>query len=36
MADTAHKTEDEKMEYFDDPDVLEEKIEELALWIKSS
>lgn len=36
MADTAIKTEEEKKEYFDEPDVLEEKIETLALWIKSS
>lgn len=36
MASTAHKTEEEKREYFDDPDVLEEKIERLAQLVKSS
>ena len=36
MADTAIKTEEEKKEYFDEPEELEEKIEKLALWIKSS
>ena len=36
MADTAIKNEDEKQEYFDEPDVLEEKIDTLAMWIKSA
>jgi hypothetical protein len=36
MADTAIKTEEEKKEYFDEPEELEEKIEKLALWIRSS
>jgi hypothetical protein len=36
MADTAHKTEEEKLEYFDAPDILSEKIEKLALWVRSS
>lgn len=30
MADTAHKTEEEKKEYFDTPEVLEQKIAKLA------
>lgn len=36
MADTAIKNEEEKKEYFDSPEELDEKIEMLALWIKSS
>jgi len=27
MAETAHKTEDEKKEYFDEPKVLEQKVD---------
>ena len=30
MADTAHKSEEEKKEYFDEPEVLKYKISELA------
>ena len=30
MADTAIKTEEEKKEYFDSPEVLDQKIEMLA------
>ena len=36
MANTALKTDEEKMEYFDEPDVLEEKITRLADMIKNS
>jgi len=36
MADTAIKSEEEKMEYFDPPAVLEEKCEKLALMIMSA
>ncbi|CDW73522.1 transcriptional sir2 family protein [Stylonychia lemnae] len=36
MADTAIKSEEEKKEYFDTPEVLDQKVEMLALWIKSS
>lgn len=36
MADTAIKSEEEKKEYFDSPEVLDKKCEELALWIRSS
>ena len=36
MAYTAHKTEEAKTEYFDEPDVLEEKINKLAEWVKAS
>ena len=36
MAHTAHKTEDEKKEYFDAPEVLEKKVDALAQLIKSS
>ena len=36
MADTAIKNEEEKKEYFDPPEVLDEKCEKLALWITSS
>ena len=36
MADTAIKTEEEKKEYFDPPEVLDQKCETLALWIKSA
>ena len=34
--DTALKTEEEKREFFDSPDVLDEKCETLAKWIKES
>ena len=30
MASTAHQTEEEKKEYFDTPEVLDEKVEMLA------
>ena len=33
---TAHKTDEEKKEYFDSPEELELKIEQLATWIKES
>lgn len=36
MADTAIKSEEEKKEYFDSPEELDEKVELLAMWIKSS
>ena len=36
MADTAIKSEEEKKEFFDSPEVLKAKIEKLALWIRSS
>lgn len=36
MADTAIKNEEEKKEYFDSQEELDEKIETLAMWIKSS
>ena len=36
MADTAIKSEEEKKEYFDPPEVLDEKCEKLALWISSA
>lgn len=36
MADTAHKTEEEKKEFFDSPTVLNEKIEKLAMMILSA
>jgi hypothetical protein len=36
MADTAIKTEEEKKEYFDPPEVLNEKCDTLAQWILSS
>jgi len=36
MADTALKTEEEKKEYFDPPEVLDEKCTQLAKWIKES
>ena len=35
MAHTARK-ESEKKEYFDPPDVLEQKVETLAEWVKES
>lgn len=36
MASTAHKTEEEKKEYFDSPEELEKKIDILAKIIKES
>ena len=36
MVDTAHKTDDEKKEYFDSEDVLDHKIQLLADKIKNS
>lgn len=36
MANTAHKTEEEKREYFDSPEVLETKVDELVELIRSS
>ena len=36
MAYTAHKTEDEKMEFFDEPHVLDEKINKLAELVRNS
>jgi len=34
--ETAHKTDEEKIEYFDSEDELNLKIEQLALWIRES
>ena len=34
--ETAHKTENEKKEYFDDEKVLDQKCKQLAQWIKES
>lgn len=36
MAETAIKTEEEKKEYFDTPEELEEKVTQLAEWVKES
>lgn len=36
MADTAHKDEEEKKEFFDSPEELEEKLNLLRDWILSS
>ena len=36
MANTAHKTEEEKREFFDEPEVLEEKIDKLVEMIRNS
>ena len=36
MADTAHKSEEEKKEYFDSPQELENKIDQLAQMILSA
>ena len=36
MADTAHKTEEEKKEYFDEPAVLEEKLNMLVEMVLTS
>lgn len=36
MASTAHKTAEEVEEHFDTPEVLEEKIRQLAEWVKEA
>lgn len=36
MAHTAHKNDEDKKEYFDPPEVLEKKINELASLVKNS
>lgn len=36
MANTAHKTEDAKKEYFDSPEELDLKVTQLAQWIQES
>ena len=36
MADTAIKDDEDKKEYFDSEEELDEKIEKLAMWILSS
>ena len=36
MAATAIKSEEEKKEYFDTPEELDQKCTQLALWIKDS
>ena len=36
MASTAHKTEEEKKEYFDTKEELELKAAQLAIWIKEA
>lgn len=36
MADTAHKTEEEKKEYFDSPEELDLKVTQLATWVRES
>ena len=36
MADTAHKTEDAKKEYFDSPEELDIKVTQLAEWVRES
>ena len=36
MADTAIKTEEEKKEYFDDPETLDAKVTQLAEWVRES
>ena len=36
MADTALKTEEEKLEYFDDEDALDDKIDQLVEMIKEA
>ena len=36
MAQTAHRTEEEKKEYFDSPEVLDEKVTQLAEMILTS
>ena len=36
MAETAHKTEEAKREFFDPPEVLEAKVDQLVEWIRES
>lgn len=36
MASTALQSEEEKKEYFDSPEVLDKKVQQLADWIKAS
>ena len=36
MASTAIKTEEEKREYFDDPETLDAKVTQLAEWVRES
>ena len=36
MASTAIKTEEEKKEYFDDPETLDRKVTQLAEWVRES
>ena len=36
MADTAHKTEEEKKEYFDSAEDLDVKVTQLATWVRES
>ena len=36
MADTAIKNEEEKKEYFDSPEVLNEKVKKLAMYVLSA
>ncbi|CAG9330416.1 unnamed protein product [Blepharisma stoltei] len=36
MASSAHKTEEEKKEFFDPPDVIDSKVRKLAKWIRKS
>eukprot|EP00753_Platysulcus_tardus_P019655 PLAT7394.1.p1 GENE.PLAT7394.1~~PLAT7394.1.p1 ORF type:complete len:441 (-),score=227.83 PLAT7394.1:90-1412(-) len=36
MADTAHSSDKEKREYFDEPDVLAAKVAQLAKWVRAS
>ena len=36
MAETAIKTEEEKKEYIDTPEVLDQKVTQLAEWIKEA
>ena len=36
MASTAIKTEEEKREFFDDPETLDAKVTQLAEWVRES
>ena len=36
MASTAIKTEEEKKEFFDDPETLDAKVTQLAEWVRES
>jgi hypothetical protein len=36
MAETAHKNEDAKKEFFDTPEVLEAKVDQLVQWIREA